>query len=224
MPVTETMANTDIICINELIELRVETEDSVKYYRSRVEDSQGDKLIVALPVESSELVRAGIGFNLGIIKKSETGVFISKAQVAAKALEPVPLLTLRPQGQWERLQRRRDVRLQITLSPLEVIVFENGRERPVEAKILDISAGGLLIRSKERIHTFTRFKIKFELPGTPPPVEAEAEVVRVTSSEVNGWEHFNMGTRFVNLSPREKDRIVKFIFQEQIRRRRAGRM
>ena len=206
--------------INELIKLQVRAGDRVKSYPCRVEDLQHGQLFITLPDEAPELTGKVDGLMVRLVKHTERGLLILNAQVAAKLLTPVPLLVLKTEGSWERVQRRWDVRLQVTIDPLEAVLMEEEQQVPVEVTILDISAGGLLLRSRRPMAPWSKLHIKFELPGFPPPLETEAEVTRDVTVQDGPLECHRIGVRFVNLHERDKNRIIRFIFQEQVRRRK----
>jgi c-di-GMP-binding flagellar brake protein YcgR len=81
----------------------------------------------------------------------------------------------------------------------------------VSAKILDISDGGALVATDEHFESGEKFTVSFSI-GTDESLECVA--LRI-SEQIGAQFRFRVGVQFQNTSPRQKDRIFRFITLEQ---------
>jgi c-di-GMP-binding flagellar brake protein YcgR len=98
-----------------------------------------------------------------------------------------------------------------------VRLVEDGQNKLERVSILNISAGGLLIRSTQPLAVGSHLQMRLLLPGVLPHLDTDGEVMWLTPSKDSAGRGYRLGVRFANLSQHEKDRIVKFIFGEQIK-------
>ena len=72
---------------------------------------------------------------------------------------------------------------------------------------LDLSIGGAFLRSDLLLEQGERVRVRFELPGRPTPVIAQARVARVTRT----GDDPGMGLEFLDLTDEERAAIDAFI-------------
>ena len=77
------------------------------------------------------------------------------------------------------------------------------------AQTVNVSRSGLLIRTRERFPAGSTLHVKMELPGNRDPIEARAEVVRVTDPEVE--DVHGIGARFVWFRGGDEQRFDEFV-------------
>ena len=82
------------------------------------------------------------------------------------------------------------------------------------AQTVNVSRSGLLIRSRERFPLGSTLDLKMELPGDKEPIEARAEVVRVTDPEVEKVQ--GLGARFVWFRAGDEERFDEFMRQAEV--------
>src|SRR5690606_22583718 len=94
-------------------------------------------------------------------------------------------------------------------------------DRVLRAVTVDISAGGVQLRLEDPLPRGMFYRVEIDLPDDP--VVMRAQIVRSTVRELpDGRTHRLYGLKFVGARTRDEDRIVRFIFAEQARRRRQG--
>jgi uncharacterized protein (TIGR02266 family) len=74
----------------------------------------------------------------------------------------------------------------------------------VTKRLTDLSTDGLFIDTMSPLPPGTLLSIRFNLPGDPLPVVVLAEVAW-------GQEHLGMGVRFMNLRPKDRERIGRYV-------------
>ncbi|HEV7662776.1 MAG TPA: PilZ domain-containing protein [Chloroflexota bacterium] len=136
-----------------------------------------------------------------------------------------PQLTLRLQGPLRRQQRRFDVRLPLDLPARRTLRLQlTGEPQSIRSRVLDISAGGLMLQTRNKVDAGDRLVVAFTLPGDGLELRV-AIVVRYCrqpdESRLYEWE---LGCQFQVLRPADRERIARYIFGQQrevARRRRA---
>jgi uncharacterized protein (TIGR02266 family) len=78
----------------------------------------------------------------------------------------------------------------------------------VTRRLTDLSSDGIFIDTMSPLPPGTLISIRFNLPGEPLPIVVLGEVVW-------GQEHVGMGVRFMNLRPKDKDRIRGWIASQR---------
>ncbi len=205
------------------VKLQVEGWQGLRLHNGRIEGLRGNQVAVALPEESLVLLRRAEGAAVRIIREAENALYLIDAWAVRGGDPGCPVLTLRMDGNVRRVQRREDVRLSVLIDPEEALLIRDDEEEPIKAIILDISAGGLLLHTKQPLSAKARLKLAFPLPGFPTIIQTRAEVVRLVQADSGESKSSRVGVRFVDLDRQQADAIVRFVFREQARRRRLGR-
>jgi len=138
------------------------------------------------------------------------------------------MLHLRLPNHISRIQRRDFVRLEISC-PVEFeiagIKEQGGIASPVfRGHTANVSGGGLLLVTDLDLPPKTTLHLAIKLPRGLL-VHAMGEVVRLineirTKDGVKYW----LGIRFTGLEEKDREALVKFIFEEQRRLRREGKL
>lgn len=86
--------------------------------------------------------------------------------------------------------------------------------RPAPCRVLDISAGGILISSQEEYEVNNRLAITaVYLTKTEEPFTFNCQVRRVCEPDSHGFRRY--GCKFESLTPKEQDRLLRAIFAVQ---------
>jgi hypothetical protein len=132
---------------------------------------------------------------------------------------PPETWALRRVGDWERVQRREDVR--IGAAGLELAVDRPGSERPKPDReqllMIDVSAGGVSARSPIAFEVGDEVRCEFSLPGGEH-FEMPARVVRVRPEGRTGVRT-TVAFQFLDLTEAERSALLRWIYREQARRR-----
>lgn len=125
------------------------------------------------------------------------------------------LLVMAAPAQIHRLQRRDDFRLEVSL---EASYGLWGHERPADVQraiVRDISAGGAFLAVDRPLPEGTRIWLRLSFPGGQV-LKAAGEVRRSLD------EPPAIGVRFMDLTERDRDRIVAYLFHRQRELRKMG--
>jgi uncharacterized protein (TIGR02266 family) len=81
----------------------------------------------------------------------------------------------------------------------------------VSSYMLNISKGGLFIRTDEALPLDTIVFLRFTLPGDTKPIETAGKVVWCNAREEKGYFPRGMGIKFVKLNSDDAGKIKKFV-------------
>ncbi|WP_097004726.1 PilZ domain-containing protein [Lacrimispora amygdalina] len=116
-------------------------------------------------------------------------------------------------------QRRRDLKVRVSISSMLETSDEQGNVIHLPAKIKDISAGGIGFESSEKLKENQIFSFSFETDAGD--TRLKASVLWVKEVAENGEEPFyRYGSRYFDLSKYQESMVRKYTFQEQLKRRK----
>lgn len=228
------------ISISDLLE-----REQTPIYKSRILKLLPDEIIVVWPTVSEIAVPIFIGQDIILEVKCQLGTLRLDSLIVAAQSEPVRGLHVGRDGPWSRRQLRLDIRMEVATVEAEAFLLPpeerrdgkskaNGKRRfdaaeakslPnrwLEAKIRDLSAGGMLLASATPLQPGTLISVSFPLPDGRPDITAMARVVWSGFDELARTYRHRAGCKFLDLRTGDQDRIVRFIFEKQTQLRRWG--
>lgn len=187
-------------------------------------DTEGDQLVLVTG-DGEPLPHLGPGLALQLLLRSPAGLWSGESISIGERIadDERQWLVTRP-ASWERAQRRGYFRLPIELPFLWTPVDQGGPWQ--SAVTLDLSAGGLSFvdRVDHGLQPGKRIVIRLALGHEV--LELQGEVVRLSAVDSGNPapdQDWVMGIRFVEVSPRTEERLVRYIFQVESARRRLNR-
>lgn len=123
----------------------------------------------------------------------------------------------------ERTERREFYRLVTRITPRRCALLDDeGREvKQIPTVILDLSGGGVLMQATEFVTPGARIRLLFELDGDPLEMDVAAIVLSGNRPASNARQ-FRLHCQFLELSKSEMERLVRFIYRQQVALRRKG--
>ncbi|MDI3537982.1 MAG: hypothetical protein PWP12_14 [Bacillota bacterium] len=206
--------------LNQKVEIEKTRDDRREIYSSYIVAIDEDTISLAAPLSGGYLVSFGIGETVRVY----AGMIAFSSEVVARKFFPDPLLIVKRPEVFEKVQRRSFVRLEANL-PVVVRVLEEVDGVPekipeeVKTTTLDISGGGALLVFPCRLRLETPLELTISLPDEK--ISCEAKVRRVIEGKVPQRTVY-LGVEFTAISPRDQDKIVKFIFERQRELRQRG--
>lgn len=201
--------------VGDKIDLYVNGEQS----KSQIDDIvSNDTMIVAHPMKKMSYIRVTANDNLNIICSKESGVFSFTGVLEQRITDnDMFQLIIKVTSGPQKVQRRDFFRLPISVK-IGIIVSQ---ELPTEKSEFiytvtkDISAGGVCIRFNKPIDLATDLYCKFKI-DEGDDIVLKANVVR--AEEVNEPQgKYNLGIKFCDYDEKTKQRIIRFIFDGQIK-------
>lgn len=212
-------------------------------YPTRVLDCEGETLDLALPTPGDEDLEVAPGQPVVVEYADRSGLYRLQTRVVAVTREPIAALSVFNPSDQLGVQRREFARLEVaipvTWAPARPA--GEGTSRRQRARVVrrarggltvlaphrrtgrtrDLSAGGMLLVVEDEVRQGAVLNLEFALRDGEP-VKCNAEVVRVHGGTAASETPDSVALRFIDLNERDSDRIVGFLFAEEVKRRRAG--
>jgi c-di-GMP-binding flagellar brake protein YcgR len=200
------VSNTSFL-IGQRLELRADQQ----WLPSRVEDIDGSELLtVAWPMDRARrLLPLKVGDKLELAGSAQDAHYAATVRVEQAKQEPVPLLTVRIVGGWQRSQRREAVRMAVAIRPRRAVRLVGDEEQPLRIGITTISATGVQVRSLDELRVGDRLEVAFPLAERELHVQARVKRVQLVEKV---WQ---AGCAFEQLADRMAKEILQFIFAQQ---------
>jgi hypothetical protein len=175
-------------------------------------------LVVNWPLDATSRPAAILPSETMLLEVSNAydALYLIEARIEPDRLLPADRMRLRGIDPWNRVQRRKNVRLTAVIVPrLAELITGNGTREPLPAFVRDISGGGVLLRSERELEAGEMIDLALMLPDDPEELRTTVLVGRVTHLDHKPTHVWEIGCRFTDLSEQDRDRVVRFIFAEQ---------
>lgn len=200
---------------NQLVEIEVEGKHSKRRYHSRIEEVRESFLVLAMPIHQRSIVNLRPGTSI-VVNFLRDGVnYAFEAAILERTTEPLPLIVIsRPEMAVKR-QRRSWVRVPVCLDFHYARPPRKPYQEPDyrEAQTLDLSAGGLRFNSQQKFRHGEELRLRLNLPSGL--LELKAKVVRVDETFNSERRCYQVGLEFIDIKERQRDRIMRFAFEQQ---------
>lgn len=215
-----------IVNIGEKIEVVINQNTGSKTSYSMIQDilEDGD-IVINMPVLNRYPVVLKAGDTITIIFFRSNGQFSFVAEVKAIIKhDAVYLVRISPKSNIIKSQRRNFYRLK-TAVPISIFLLDQYGEPldndPVKGTTIDISGGGVKVLLNQEINKGSLIKCQISLHDDRQIV-VKGKVLRCNKVIEDSIEKYTIGMRFLNISEMNRDSIVQYIFQQQMRLRRSG--
>lgn len=214
----------EVLRPNQLITLEIGQDKGRTSYASRIEDVCENVIVVAAPVERGALIDFRPGTEVSVFLIHQEGRFLFNTRVIERRTGPLPLLLLDKPSRLKRSQRRRHLRVRVTLFPSRSSVIDSDPEkcRSIKIVIVDISGGGVRFVGNDLLPIGTRVSLALDLPFGCGIVEATATVLRYQERSDAMRSRFETAAFFSEITESNRDRICKFALRQQVELARRG--
>jgi c-di-GMP-binding flagellar brake protein YcgR len=197
-------------------------------YTSRIEQVRGDVLVLDTPMRQREYIALNQGQRVLLqVTRRHNPSFYDTVVVGMEWHEGEQHTLVRRPSDTAGVQLRRDVRVTVSISDAQYWVESaDGKFGPtVPGSVLDISAGGLLAMTKEGLPEGATILTKFTLSRQAGSLMASVKILRNYERVSDlGVKTFRSHCQFVDLPERERDRLIKFVFQRERELRAKGQL
>lgn len=215
----------DVLRVNQKITLVVPEGGNAGSYPSRVEDIGLDAVVVAAPTHKGAVLRLVQGDAVRIQVIRQDGVYKLDTVVEAVIMYPFPMLQLARPVEIVRDQRRRYVRVDVSLPARYRCLDRRGRKRlvPHKGTVTNVSGGGALIvtwQSRPDLEVGSEVDVELELPCGK--VSAKGVVVRMSVERTEAGRVQQVAVEFKDIDERQRDMLARYVLQRQLELRRKG--
>jgi c-di-GMP-binding flagellar brake protein YcgR len=192
-------------------------------YEATVRSVTEHAVRLTMPEREHEFLNVEPGESITMFLSRQGQVYRITSRVRLIETSPVEGLVIDPPAEAVKNERRSYYRLLTRIVPrYAAVVGRGGAEEPLgENVILDISGGGLQMQSKSRIEAGARLHLVFAVDGDPLEIEVLVDVLTV-HPPVNGGRVYRFHGRFAGVPRSEVERIIRYIYREQLELRRKG--
>lgn len=219
------MKDLGFLKINQKVEILVDTPGYRGKYVSRIENLTDSEIVVGIPIVSGQIVPLPVGIKVDLDVTCPDAVYRIHTRTLKRILRPLPLLFLAKSEDVERVQRRNYARVDAVLDVEIEKLPSKGEKVKIYGITKNISGGGMLIsiRGNGDLLSLIRkddfLEVSFKIPTWKDPIYAISKVVR---EDVKVRDSKDIAIAFVSINEKNRDRIVKFVFERQRELRRRG--
>lgn len=192
--------------------LKENINGEMEEYASKVESIDKDDLfLIHTPIRKSELVIFPNGTEFAVTYLVEKkGMVKFDAEVIEKVREGNMIFTrIKRTGDIVENQRRQFFRIE---SNFDVCLKKQDSEEIEQTSSVDISAGGIKVYTDQKVELGDIIDTTFSLDGVKMYIETKVvKRVRKDNSR-NRWE---ISLEFLNLSEKEREHIIRFVFEKE---------
>ena len=211
--------------VNQRLELA--PRDAILYLSSRIEDFQGENLVVAMPMRNSVPVYLTVGSPVyGKALTTEGGIYSFDSSLLEYSMQPIPLWVIKKPSNINQIQQRNFFRYDINIPVRYFIVDENGfpiEDTETVFMTRNLSGGGLLLVSpKTRLPMGTKLWLEIPL-SSDEIIRTMAVVTRINSKKNDdGRRFFLIGLRFIDMEEITIRRVINFLNKKVLEQRNKG--
>jgi len=204
----------------------IEVNGLADKYATRIEEVQGEYLLVATPMKAREYIKLDHGQKvlLSVVRRNNP-YFFDTIVVGTEWNEGQQLTQVRRPAENAGVQLRRHVRVAVVITDAQFWwESDGGKFGPtVAGQVLDISAGGFLALTKDGLpegrQTLSRFTLSRQAGHLMSLAQVLKDYERV--SDVGVKSH-RSHCQFVEMAEKDRERLVKFVFQRERELRQKG--
>lgn len=214
------------LTVNQSVTMEIATgENCKKYYSSKVVSVASAEVVMLAPMERGVLVPLRNGELITISYNDDNAIYSFDTHVLNRQGGVEQTITLESPTEVRRVQRRNFVRIDVGLPLVYHFVDESIGEysEGFEGRTADISGGGLRFETEQAIEENIMLDMIIDL-GCGERISAFGQVVRAFQVNKGSGIKYSIGVQFTMIDERDRDKIIKFIFQKQRELRQRGLM
>ncbi|MCR4434479.1 MAG: flagellar brake protein [Clostridiales bacterium] len=195
---------------------------------SEFEWAEGESTaFIAAPIHEGNIYPVRIGTVMDICFLTKGDLMTFKARVLDRdQKDNIALLKIEAVSEFEKIQRRQFFRFEWSIPVQYRIVSsyhseQNGDEPFINAVTKDLSGGGLCIVSKDKIELDKILECQLTL-GSDETIKFFGKVIRVVRREDKGNCKYEVGVAFRKIDQKDRESVIKHIFEEQRKLRKKG--
>jgi len=202
------------------VDLHVSEGDYQGNYKTHIDEVGKTRLSVYAPHQDGTVIPLQAGSTVEITFWDEVASYTFKSVIIQRIAVPVQVFVLKMPDSIKRVQRRNYVRVPASFPVSYQVVEKTGLGDMKEGIMLDLSGGGMRFQTKEKLDKGSILYAYLELPfgtlGTPG---------RVCRSEpIENTKYFSVSVDFYQITEKDRDRIIKCVFDIQRDLRKKGLM
>lgn len=187
-------------------------------YRTRI-DEVGERVVsIGAPYIQGEVIPLREGTVIEVTFSDEISAYSFDAKIIQRIAIPIPVFVLELVNSIRRVQRRDYVRVPAFYDVLFRTVTRQGLGNPKKGNMQDLSGGGMRFQTKEALENKAILYMQLTLPNGE--VQTPARVCRV--EKIDDGRRYSISVEFYEINERDRDRIIRCVFDLQRAMRKKG--
>lgn len=214
----------NLLKVNQRVYIEfLDRKGETRRYPSRVEDISESRIKLASPFQDRIPIFIPSGDFVSVIFLDRLSVYSFESKVVVSLPEHLPVLIIEHPETIKKVQKREFVRVAINLNCLLSFESSEGTTQEVWCKSRDLSGGGMMLALEKSINIMQGAKVKVAFKLDDEALELKGDIARVYEDlDASGIKRQIIGVKFNDLAERERQIIIKSVYQRQIELRRKG--
>ncbi|MHB8170458.1 MAG: flagellar brake protein [Thermincolia bacterium] len=209
--------------IRQLVEVEITEDENPVIYRSRVENITNSCIVLGAPMEYGRLVHLPPGTKIRVSYYDDKATYTFDSAIIDRNMGTLLQISIERPSSIKRTQRRNFVRINTKLPVSYTIISDElpGAAHPQQGTALDVSGGGIRFQTSLFLPEGTVLELKIDVQGLGQ-ISALGKVVRTISSGEKDANSYVIGVQFMIIEEKERDKIIRHIFDKQRELRQRG--
>lgn len=206
--------------INQKIEIEILSGTYQGNYLSKVADFIDEGVIITGLYREGSLLPLRLNQTINVYYTTDRAAYKFKSKILKRKNKDIPSLLIERADSVKRIQRRDYFRLQVS-GTVDLYQKDPKQDQPQkinEARLLDISGGGIKIQTKNKFNTGDEL-ILFLKNIFDSKEFIRAKVIRIKKENE---ELYNYGLLFLDIEEEQREDIIQWIFVYQRKNRKKG--
>lgn len=196
------------------------------YYKSNIQDVDDSSIGISIPIEGGQYISARKGDNVEVIYYDKDSIYKFNSRVVRRENRNIPIIYLNFPNKFDRIQRRKYVRVSLVKYikymevPREFRIDSVDNETVLNMKkaiLLDISGGGTKIKIPNKLK-------KGGIILTSITMEEGNDILlkgQVVRCELDDDSLYECGINFIEMGSMQREKLIQHVFKimrEQIKK------
>lgn len=187
-------------------------------YKTHI-DEVGERLLsVFAPTYQGTVIPLHEGEKVEIVFWDEIASYAMDTVIVQRIAVPIPIFVLEFSDEIQRVQRRNFVRVPASYPLTYRVIERTGLSQMKRGRTLDLSGGGMRFETPEKLDNGAILHTSLELPVGE--ISTPARVCRVEKNEDS--RNYAISLEFFQISERERDQVIRCVFDLQRAMRKKG--
>lgn len=200
------------------VELYIPDGDYEGTYRTHVDEVGQTRISVYAPQHQGVIIPVHAGTYVEVSFWDEIASYKFNTKVVQRIAVPIPVFVLEYPDEIKRVQRRNYVRVPAFFPLTYQVLEKTGLSDLKKGYMQDLSGGGMRFQTTEKLDVGTIIYAYLDLPsgtlGTP------GRITRV--AQIEDSKYFSTSVMFHQISERDRDKIIRCVFDIQRDLRKKG--
>lgn len=204
-----------------------ENKNRSPYYSIKLQNIKNNgTLEIDQPMFATQMFSFKINDMVQVSTTQEDGIYSFNGQVIGKNDKvQIPIMVVKPHTEMIKMQRRSFFRIKcncnIKYRSLDPALSNQAESKFENAIIIDLSGGGMCILGDQKIEKNILLECVIMLDSEQEVITI-CKVINSKKDERNQSGNWKSGLVFHTISERSREKVINFVFQEQMKLRRKG--